>query len=176
MVGEVVGLSAWWVVLPSHALVLFVHGGFWPLWGRVVGSGSAGGGGRVRGGSGGGGGGVGGVGSAGGGGGGGGWWWWWWCCGYAPRIPWRSDGAWGSGIVCNPWGCKAWWIAGLVLGLGLTATAVEVSHVPGSVWPAVVVVCGQWMLGRLETGMWTMDWTGSCCVADSVVAAPAGGT
>ena len=30
VVGGVVGLSAWWVVLPSHALVLFVHGVFWP--------------------------------------------------------------------------------------------------------------------------------------------------
>ena len=40
MVGGVVGLSAWWVVLPSHALVLLVHGGLWPggvgLWSVVV--------------------------------------------------------------------------------------------------------------------------------------------
>ena len=71
VVGEVVGLSAWWVLLPSHALVLFVHGELWPLWGTVLGSGSAGGGGSVRSGSGGGG--VGGVvGGAGCGGGGGG--------------------------------------------------------------------------------------------------------
>ena len=30
VVGGVVGLSAWWAVLPSHALVLFVHGAPWP--------------------------------------------------------------------------------------------------------------------------------------------------
>ena len=30
VVGGLVGWSAWWVVLPSHALVLFVHGGLWP--------------------------------------------------------------------------------------------------------------------------------------------------
>ena len=30
VVGGVVGWSAWWVVLPSHALVRFVHGGLWP--------------------------------------------------------------------------------------------------------------------------------------------------
>ena len=29
VVGEVLGLSAWWVVRPSHALVLFPHGGSW---------------------------------------------------------------------------------------------------------------------------------------------------
>ena len=42
VVGGVCGLSARW--LPSHALVLFVHGGFVARWGRVVGSGSGGGG------------------------------------------------------------------------------------------------------------------------------------
>ena len=30
VVGGLVGLSAWWVVLPFHGLVLFVHGGLWP--------------------------------------------------------------------------------------------------------------------------------------------------
>ena len=30
VVGGVVGWSARWVVLPSHALVLLVHGGLWP--------------------------------------------------------------------------------------------------------------------------------------------------
>ena len=43
-------------------------------------------------------------------------------------------------------------------GLGLTATEVGGSHVPGSVWPAVVVVCGGRMVGRLEMGMWTRVW------------------
>ena len=49
------------------------------------------------------------------------------------------------------------------------------SHVPGSVWPAVVAVCGGWMVGRLEMGMWLRVLTGSCCVAASVVAVRAGG-
>ena len=52
---------------------------------------------------------------------------------------------------------------------------VEGSHVPGSVWPAAVVVCGGWMTGRLEMGMFTRVWMGSCWVAASVVAAAAGG-
>ena len=30
VVGGVVGLSAWWVMLPSHALVVFAHGALWP--------------------------------------------------------------------------------------------------------------------------------------------------
>ena len=64
----------------------------------------------------------------------------------------------------------------MVLGLGLTATAVEGSHVPGSVRPGVVVVCRGRMVGRLEMGMWTMVWTGSCCVAAPVVLACAEGT
>ena len=62
----------------------------------------------------------------------------------------------------------AWWIVGGVWGLGLRATKAEGSQVPGSVWPAVVVVCGGWMEGRLEMGMWTRVWTGSLCVAASV--------
>ena len=52
---------------------------------------------------------------------------------------------------------------------------VEGFHVPGSVWPAAVVVCGGWMMGRLEMGMLTRVWTGSCWVAASVVAALARG-
>ena len=32
VVGGVVGFSAWWVVLPSHALLLLLHGGLWPGW------------------------------------------------------------------------------------------------------------------------------------------------
>ena len=31
---------------------------------------------------------------------------------------------------------------GAGLGVGFTETSVEGSHVPGSVWPAVVAVCG----------------------------------
>ena len=57
----------------------------------------------------------------------------------------------------------------------LTVTVVEGSHVPGSVWPAVVVVCGGWMTGRLEMGMLTRAWRGSCWVAASAVAVAAGG-
>ena len=57
----------------------------------------------------------------------------------------------------------------------MTATTVEGSHAPGFVWPAVVVVCEGWMLGRLEMGIWTRVWTRSCCVAASVVTARAGG-
>ena len=52
---------------------------------------------------------------------------------------------------------------------GLRATEVGGSHVPGSVWLAAVVVCGGWMIGRLEMGMFTGVWTGSCCVTASVV-------
>ena len=54
-------------------------------------------------------------------------------------------------------------------------TLVEGSHVPGSVWLAVVVVCGAWMTGGLEKGMLTRVWTGSCWVAASAVAVAAGG-
>ena len=52
---------------------------------------------------------------------------------------------------------------------------VDGSHVPGPVWPAGLVVCGVWMTGRLEMGMLTRVWTGSCLVAASVVVAAAGG-
>ena len=68
-----------------------------------------------------------------------------------------------------------WWAWGKGWGPGLTVTVVEGSHVPGSVWPAVVVVCGGWMTGRLVTGMWTRAWTGSCWVAVSAVVVGAGG-
>ena len=60
-------------------------------------------------------------------------------------------------------------------GPGLTVTVVEGSHVPESVWPALVVVCGGWMTGRLVTGMLTRVWTGSCWVAASAVVVAAGG-
>ena len=45
VVGGVVGWIARWVVLPSHALVLFLHVGFWPGGVGLVGSGTGGGGG-----------------------------------------------------------------------------------------------------------------------------------
>ena len=75
----------------------------------------------------------------------------------------------------SPWGCTAWWPGGAGSGPGLTVNVVEGSHVPGSVWPAAVVVCGGWMTGRLEMGMFKRVWTGSCSVAASAVAAAAGG-
>ena len=75
----------------------------------------------------------------------------------------------------KPWGRTVWWVAGAGRGPGLTVTEVEGSHVPGSVWPAAVVVCGGWMTGRLEMGMLTRIWTAPCSVAASVVAAAAGG-
>ena len=81
----------------------------------------------------------------------------------------------GFGIVCSAWGCTAWWAAGAGRGPGLTVIVVEGSHVPGLVWPAAVVVCRGWMTGRLEMGMLTRVWTGSCWVTASVVAAAAGG-
>ena len=74
----------------------------------------------------------------------------------------------------SPWGCTIWWAGGAGRGPGLTVMVVEGSHVPGSVWPAAVVVCGGWMTGRLEMGMLTRVWTGSCWVAASAVAAAAG--
>ena len=55
------------------------------------------------------------------------------------------------------------------LGPGLTETAVEGSHVPGSFWQAVVAVCWGWMVGCLQMGMWTRVLMGSWCVAASVV-------
>ena len=84
-------------------------------------------------------------------------------------------GAGGSGIVRSPLGCTMWWAGGEGRGAGLTVTVVKGFHVPGSVWPAVVVVCGGWMTGRLVTGMLTRVWTGSCWVAASAVVVAAGG-
>ena len=162
VVGGVRGWSAPW--LPSHSLVLFVHGGLWP----------------------------GGVG-------------WWAVVvvgvvlvvvvvgmllvvalvvvGLALRV-WPLDPLWvfrsplrgrGSGIVRSPWGCTMWWAGGAGRGPGLMVTVVEGSPVPGSVWPAVVVVCGEWMTGRLMTGMLTRVRAGSCWVATSAVAVAVGG-
>ena len=68
-----------------------------------------------------------------------------------------------------------WWAGGAGRGPRLTVTVVEGSHVPGSVWPAVVVVCGGSMTGRLVTGMFTRVWTASCWVAASAMAVAAGG-
>ena len=62
----------------------------------------------------------------------------------------------------NPWARTVWWVARARRGPGLTVTEVEGSHVPGSVWPAAVVVCGGWMMGRLEMAMLTTVWTGPC--------------
>ena len=134
-------------------------------WGRVVGSGSGGGGVGSGGGGAAGGGGVGsgGVGVAGSGS--------WTPCEFSG--PPCGDG--GLGIVGSPWGCTMWWAGGAGWGPGLTVTVVEGSHVPGLVWPAVVVVCGGWMTGRLVTGMRTRAWTGSCWVAASAVVVGAGG-
>ena len=125
-------------------------------WGRVVGSGSGGGG----------------VGSGGGGAAGGG--------GVG------SGGVGVAGMAHGPlvgfpvllWGVGVWasWAApGVGWGPGLTVTVVEGSHVPGLVWPAVVVVCGGWMTARLVTGMRTRAWTGSCWLAASAVVPGAGG-
>ena len=162
VVGGVCGWSARW--LRSHLLVLFVHGGLWP----------------------------GGVG-------------WWAVVvvglvlvvvvvgplvvvvlvvvGLVLRV-WPLDpllvfrfpcGGGRLGIVRSPWGCTKWWAGGAGRGPGLTVMVVEGSDVPGSVWPAVVVVCGGWMTGRLVTGLWTRVWTGSCWVAASAVVVAAGG-
>ena len=64
---------------------------------------------------------------------------------------------------------------GVVLRPSLTETLVEGSRVPRSFWPAVVVVCEGRMAGRLEMAILKRVWTGSCCVAASVVAVRAGG-
>ena len=157
-----------WVVLPSHAVVLFVHGGSWPggvrLWAVVV----------VL---------VGPVlgvvlvvvvvvvvaevlmavvvvvglvvvvvl----------------WVCPQGP-LAFR----WGPGVRhgLQPLGLHGF-VNRAGLGFGLTANAVEGSHVPGSGWPALVVVCGGWMVMRLEMPMWTRVLMGSCCVAASTVTA-----
>ena len=61
----------------------------------------------------------------------------------------------GWGIVCSPWGRTVWWAAGAGRGPGFTVIVVQGSHIPGSVWPAAVVVCWGWMTGRLEMRMLT---------------------
>ena len=77
--------------------------------------------------------------------------------------------------MCSAWGRTVWWAAGAGRGPGFTVIVVEGSQVPLSVWPAAVGGCGGWMTGRLEIGMLTRVWTGSCWVAASVVAAAAEG-
>ena len=57
-------------------------------------------------------------------------------------LPVPLGGRGGSGIVRSLWGRTVWWAAGASRGPGLTVIVVEGSHVPGSVWPAAVVVCG----------------------------------
>ena len=159
VVGRVVGWSARWVVLPSHALVLLVHGGLWPggvgWWAVVV---------VVvlvvvvvveallapvlvpvmvlR------------------------------VCPQDPLAFWSGLGV---GHCLQPPAPYCLADSGAGWEPGLTATEVEGSHVAGSVWPAGVVVCGGWMTGRLEMGMLTRIWTRSCRVAASVVAAIARG-
>ena len=68
-----------------------------------------------------------------------------------------------------------WWAGRAGRGPGLTVTVVEGSHDPESVWPAMVVVPGGRMTGRLVTGMVTRVWTGSCWVSASAVVVAAGG-
>ena len=161
-VGGVCAWSARW--LPSHSVVLFVRGGLWP--GRVG---------------------------------------WWAVVlvgvvlvvvvvgplvvvvlvvlGLVLRV-WPMDSlwvfrsplwGWGVGHRGQPLGLHYVVGRGGRWGPGLTVTMVEGSHVPGSVWLAVVVVCGGPMTGRLVTGMWTRAWTGSCWVAASAVVVAAGG-
>ena len=53
--------------------------------------------------------------------------------------------------MCSHRGCGGGRTAeatGAGLGVGFTETAVEGSHVPGSVWPALVAVCGGRMVGH----------------------------
>ena len=133
--------------------------------GRVVGSGSAwggvgGGGGGAAGGGGAGSGAVGVVGMA---------------LGPLVGIPVPLVGVGGRASCAAPGAVLFGGQGGAGRGPGLTVIVVEGSHVPGSVWPAAVVVCGGWMTGRLEMGMFTRVWTGSCWVAASAVAAAAGG-
>ena len=162
VVGGVCRWSARW--LPSHLLVLFVHRGLWPVgvgWWAVV---------------------VGGVVLV--------------VVVVGPLVVvalvvvgsvlrvWLLDPlwvfrsplwGWAVGHRGSAGGCTIWWAGGAGRGPGLTVTVFEVSHVPGSVWPAVVVVCGGWMTGRLVMGMLTRVGTGSCCSAASAVAVAAGG-
>ena len=162
VVGGVCGWSARW--LPSHSLVLFVHVGLWP----------------------------GGVG-------------WWAVVvvgvvlvvvvvgplvvvvlvvvGFVLRV-WPLDPlsvfrsplwGWGVGHRAQPLGLHYVVGRGGASGAGLDGDGGPGAHVPGTVWPAVVVVCGGWMTGRLVTGMWTRIWTGPCWVAASAVVVAAGG-
>ena len=162
VVGGVRGWSARW--LPSHSLVLFVHGGLW----------------------------CGGVG-----------WWAVVVVGVVlvvvvvgplvvvallpvglvlrvspldPLWVFRSPlWGWGFGHRAQPVGLYYVVGGGAGRGPGLTVTVVEGSHVPGSVWPPMMVVCVACLMGRLMTGMLTRVWTGSCWVAASAVAVAAGG-
>ena len=160
VVGGVVGWSARWVVLPSHALVLLVHGGL-----RTGGVGLS----AVvvvvvvvvvavvcvlvavalvvivmvlR---------------------------------VCPENPLAFLWGLGAGDRLQPLGPYGLVGSGGGSGAGLYSNRGRGSNVPGSVWPAAVVVCGGWMTGRLEMGLLTRVWTGSCPVAASVVAAPAWG-
>ena len=71
----------------------------------------------------------------------------------------------GMQVMVDSWGS---------LGLGLTEPVVEGSHVPGLVWPALVV-CGSRMAGGFEMGKWRRVRTVLCRVAPSLVAVCAGG-
>ena len=60
-------------------------------------------------------------------------------------------------IMCGQRGCRGGRTAeaiGAGLGLGFMETAAEGSRVPGSIRPAVLVVCGGRMVGRFVMGMW----------------------
>ena len=95
---------------------------------------------------------------------------------YTPQVTQRwPRGSEPASIVRSPWGCTTWWAGGAGRQPGLMVMVVEGAHVLGSVWLAAVVVCGGWMTGRLEMGMLTTVWMGSCWVAASAVAAAAGG-
>ena len=80
---------------------------------------------------------------------------------------WRQDDVKPRGARIN-WG--GGWMAGAGLEVGLKDTAVEGSHILGSVCLALVVVCGGLMARHFVMGMWTRVY-----VAAAVVAVPAGG-
>ena len=82
---------------------------------------------------------------------------------------------WGVGHRAQPLGLHSAVGRGGGSGAGLDGDGGRGSHVLRSVRPAVVVVCGGWMTGRLVTGMLTRVWTGSCWVAASAVVVAAGG-
>ena len=56
-------------------------------------------------------------------------------------------------LLALRWDLGVWWIVGLGLGLGVTLTVVEGSHVRGLVSAAAVVVCG---------GGWRGAWRSGC--------------